>query len=157
MRACARAEEVEGAREWILRAKSTAISIYSSIFPENFTSEMDHPSTPSDSGAAAPAALRVAVGRKGKVGSTRASSSIGRGSSRAAGLFPVGGRSGSAAGLLPFGHGSSPPAGLLPFGRGSMAASTAAESSPIGFPFPPSPPAGASPGSSSVRHSDATW
>ncbi|XP_066377221.1 leucine-rich repeat extensin-like protein 5 isoform X2 [Miscanthus floridulus] len=108
---------------------------------------MDHPNTPSDSGVAtALAALRVAAGRKGKVGSTRASSSIGRGSSRAAGLFPVGGRSGSATGLLPFGRGSSPPAGLLPFGHGSMAASGAAESSPIGFPFPPpAPPATSSP------------
>ena len=67
----------------------------------------------------APAALRVAAGQKGKVGSTRASSSIGRGSSRAAGLFPVGGRSGSAAGLLPFGGVSGPAAPLFPISGGN--------------------------------------
>ena len=47
----ARAEEVEGAREWILRAKSTAVSIYSSFYPSIFnTSEMDDPRTPLDLG-----------------------------------------------------------------------------------------------------------
>ena len=57
-------------------------------------------------------------GPKGKVGGGRASSSIGR-SSRAAGLFPVGGRSGSAAGLLPFGGVSGPAAPLFPISGGN--------------------------------------
>ena len=85
-------------------------------------------------------AMRVAAGPKGKVDGGRASSSIGR-SSRAAGLFPVGGRSGSAAGLLPFGGVSGPRGASLPYQRrqrrtsassSSMAASGMAQSSPIG-------------------------
>ena len=64
------------------------------------------------------AVMRVAAGPKGKVGGGRASSSIGR-SSRAAGLFPVGGRSGSAAGLLPFGGVSGPAAPLFPISGGN--------------------------------------
>ena len=85
-------------------------------------------------------AMRMAAGPKGKVGGGRASSSIGR-SSRAAGLFPVGGRSGSAAGLLPFGGVSGPRGASLPYQRrqrrtsassSSMAASGTAQSPPIG-------------------------
>jgi len=64
------------------------------------------------------AAMRMAAGPKDKVDGGRASSSIGR-SSRAAGLFPVGGRSGSAAGLLPFGGVSGPAAPLFPISGGN--------------------------------------